>query len=310
VSAPPRSHHSRPQSAGVLRHDCQLFGLVRVALASLVMLITGCGRLGYALLEQQTDPAGDPFAGDGDGDLDGVEGVPPEAGAGDGDGAGDGVGDGDGDAAEDAGVDAATPEPEARTFAEVCDFDALAVIQDGDLIDDASGVVLRSALAARCLDLGGARTVSQDDPGILDATSGRLLLGPAELALVAGGPAKQRALTYLDERALSPIVRADAGPSTYELLESATGRVVLSVPASTITLSHEYAVVMMAHEPLSDTTMFSVYGFESMGTLAGASWFSSALIDEDKEWYVVEWTDSDGDGEPGAGDTFTVIASG
>jgi hypothetical protein len=295
----------------VLRHVSWPLGFVRVALAALVMLITGCGRLGYTLLEQHGSPADSPFDDDGDGDSEGD---------GDADGDGDmaggdaglhaGDGDGDGDAAGDAGADAARLEPAERTFGEACDFDALAVIQNGDLLDNASGAILHTAMITRCLNLGSTRTVSQDDPGILDPGTGRLLLGPEELALVAGGPETQRALTYLDERRLAPIVRNDAGKQTYELAESATGRVVLSVPANTITLGHEYAVVMVCHEPVSDTTMISVYGYEGMGTTAGARWLAEAVLDDGKHWYVVEWTDSNGNAEPGPGDTFSVVDSG
>jgi hypothetical protein len=293
----------------MLRHLSCSRVVAGVAITSLVMLITGCGRLGYALLEQQGDPAGSAFQGEGDGDGDG-----------DGDGAGDGDGDmpggdagldaGDDAASGDASADAAALEPEERSFADGCAFDALAVIQNGDLLDNGGGALMRTALISRCLNLASTRTVSQDDPGILEPGTGRPLLGPDELALVAGGPMTQRALTYLDDRGLSPIVRNDVGAQTYELAESATGRVVLSVPASTITRSHEYAVVMMCHEPLSGTTLFSVYGFEAMGTMAGARWFADAPIDDSKHWYVIEWTDSDGSGQPSAGDTFTVIDSG
>jgi hypothetical protein len=263
------------------------------------MLLTGCGRLGYqALGEELGSPASvsvedeSTGSGDGDGTPGGGEDEDPDRET------------PDAGAEPGAGEPVAGPISAAPTFASLCDFDATVVVTDGSTIDDSAGSALRAGVLAACLTFG-MRTVSQDAAGVLDAATDRPLLGPDELVIMAGSLEAQRGLLYLNDHD-APVVRRDG--SAHELVEAASGRVVLSVPISSVGLTHDYALVMMSDEPLSRTTVLSSSGFGELGTLAGARWFSDNSVPASRRWVLVEWRAND----PGddADDTYTVIASG
>jgi hypothetical protein len=100
----------------------------------------------------------------------------------------------------------------------------------------------------------------------------------------------------------------------YAIDERATGATVVSAPQSSLGPAHDFAIVMIVYEPTSGTTVVSAYARGSEGTSAGAFWFASGALgpiaDNQRRWYVVEWTNADRIAGPSAGDTFTVIATG
>jgi hypothetical protein len=59
--------------------------------------------------------------------------------------------------------------------------------------------------------------------------------------------------------------------------------------------------------------VFALYGLYSAGTAAGAYWFTtqaaSGLQGFAKQYYVYEWTDTNNNGVPDAGDAFALLAS-
>jgi hypothetical protein len=296
VSASVRAHDSCLQAAGVLRHQIGAWAL-------LVMLLTGCGRLGYeGLGEELGSPASatasDDNAGDGDSALGG--GVIVD---GDEEGLETPVDDGD-DESSDGDDGAAGPVSAAPTFANLCHFPGTVVVTDGSTIDDSAGAAMRAAVLGTCLGFG-MRTVSQDAAGVLDATTDRPLLGPDELVVMAGSLEAQRGLAYIDAHD-APVVRRDG--ANLELVEASSGRVVLSVSTSSVNLTHDYALLMMSDEPVSRTTVLSSSGFGELGTLAGARWLSENSVDGSKRWVLIEWRAND----PGdnADDSYLVVASG
>src|SRR5262245_22353348 len=97
----------------------------------------------------------------------------------------------------------------AMAFADVCRYPKLAIVRDGLAVDDAAAVPLPQAILDGCKRSAVVRSVSQDDPGILDPASDRPLLPPDELGLLVGGTAPQHALHYL-QLADTPVVVMDS----------------------------------------------------------------------------------------------------
>jgi hypothetical protein len=188
-------------------------------------------------------------------------------------------------------------------FRDLCAFERLTVVKDDVPNDDAVGAAILNVLGERC----GVqtRTVSQDQAGILDPATDRLLLGRDELAILAGGDGPHRAVAYL-LMADTPVTWEGDDVATYR--ERATGRTLAVGPVSA---THDYALVMIVDEPVSGTRALSVSGMNAVGTVAAGYWFRERVgTDEDGAWILVEWTEADAEAGPSDGDTWIVVGSG
>jgi hypothetical protein len=67
-------------------------------------------------------------------------------------------------------------------------------------------------------------------------------------------------------------------------------------------------------EPVSGTLCFFGYGMGGPGTLAAGYYFQSIVVPSlstfTNVWYVYEWTDTNNDSVPNAGDTFALLQQG
>jgi hypothetical protein len=201
-------------------------------------------------------------------------------------------------------------EPETG-FRLACGFAKITKISDGFPLDDAAADVAASAVAAGCATAPAIRRVSQDDPGILDPTTDRLLLPPDELVVIGGGDGPQRAMQYLLERETPITWSTTSSPDTLTVRERGTNRIIAM---DTFDNDHDFALVFVAAEPIGDTRILSVQGMTAPGTTAAAAWFARMIAPNiqmlDDVWAVVEWRDSDGVNGVSDGDSFTVIESG
>jgi hypothetical protein len=189
----------------------------------------------------------------------------------------------------------------------LCTFSKVTIVRDDIAVDDGVGATLAAALANGCGTAPATRTVSQDDPGILDA-DGRPLLARDDLAVIGGGDGPQRAIAYLLARD-TPVVWTGTSPVTFR--EQATGRIIVTGPTSP---SHDFALVMVVAEPIGGVRVLSASGLGDNGTIAAGQWFENqiapTITTNTDTWTLVEWTDTDGNSAPSAGDQFTVIESG
>jgi hypothetical protein len=209
----------------------------------------------------------------------------------------------DGTVAVDAAVE---PEPAFRTL---CDLAKVTVVANGIPADDAAGQSMQVALGDGCANAPIVRFVSQDDPGVLDPATDRLLLPADELAIIGGGDGPNRALRYLLESNIPPVLWE--GSSTATFRERATGRVIATGP---VTATHDFALLMVIVDPQSGARVLSGQGLATQGTVASALWFENMLAPSIESntalWSLVDWTDTDGDAGASAGDTFFEVASG
>jgi hypothetical protein len=198
------------------------------------------------------------------------------------------------------------------SFVGLCRFGLGTVIQSGITADDNMAATLPPALAAGCATSPIIRVVSQDLAGILDPTSGRPLLPTDDLGVLGGGDAFQRAVAYLI-MADTPVV-VDASGTTHTLIERATGTVIASFPASSLSNTHDVGLVMIVDEPISGGSYLTAFGRSAAGTVAAGVLFTSriapAIRTDRHQWYAFEWMDSDVMAGPSAGDTFNVVGAG
>lgn len=209
----------------------------------------------------------------------------------------------------DGRTDGGAPPDE---LAHVCGYDRVTVILDEDATDNRAGRALAAAIASGCGTSPDVRELDEGTPGLLDPTSFAPLLGPNDLGVFGGDSFYQNVMQYLS-MSLSPLYTFDDGVQ-YRILRRGTGAPVIDVAVATLSATHDYAVIQIIHDPATDSTLVTTHGYYFGGTLAGAHYFATEIADtlttETRGFFVIEWTNVDGDPEPSDGDTFTLVANG
>jgi hypothetical protein len=185
------------------------------------------------------------------------------------------------------------------------------VVEDTAPEDTMVSQQVLAALPSACGTSFVSRQVSQSAPGLL-ASDGRPLWDPTELGLLSGGPEIHTAVRYLDSNVMHVYVQAS--DPDYVWGERSTSAIVVSLPRSEVTAVHDIGIVQVVHEPIGRTFSLSVYGHEFQGTQAAGFYFTNTIAPNLKSdtlrYYVIEWTDRDGDETPTAGDLFVLRGSG
>jgi hypothetical protein len=184
------------------------------------------------------------------------------------------------------------------------------VVDDGLATDEDAGGIVSSALGSACSGLA-LTTISQGAAGSMDPTSGRPEVGPGTTYVAVGGSFGQKAIAYMNGARNAPIYTTDDGQNV-SFFHTSDGSKIVTAPIASLTAHHDYFLVYAAAEPVSGTLVFAVYGLYAPGTAAGAYWLSSqatSVSSLSKQYYVYEWTDTNGDGAPNAADTFTLLDS-
>ncbi len=201
---------------------------------------------------------------------------------------------------------------EALLLNVMCGSDTLVVVHGQSQRDNVAGDQLGAALAQGCGK--PLKTVPQSDPSVIDQLSGQPITGPGTLLVFAGGSYFQRGMRYLETQSASTQIVASQAGADYVLRERATGAVLVQASTTAFNGGHDFFVVEMVKEPLSSSLALTAWGVLAPGTSAAAWYVATHMISHhatlDKRWYVVEWTDGDGDGAPSEGDTYLPLASG
>jgi hypothetical protein len=205
--------------------------------------------------------------------------------------------------------DAGSGEP-AVEFRSLCATATLTVIENGNVIDDDVGRRLAAAVQMSCDVTLPTRTVSQDDPGILDSGTDRPLLAADELGVIGGGDGPNRAIAYL-LRGDTKItwITAVNGDTTFR--ERTTNRLIVDGPTNA---GRDFAFVQVIVEPISGARLLSAQGITTAGTSVAGAWFETMiapmLAASTDAWTIVEWTDSDPIAGPSADDDLVIVESG
>ncbi|MBK6810494.1 MAG: hypothetical protein IPG81_16675 [Sandaracinaceae bacterium] len=217
-------------------------------------------------------------------------------------------------ASADEGTDAADVGSDAGTngLASSCAFDSITVILDGDGNDAQAGATMATAVANGCATTPTVMTRNQTEPGLLDPTTFAPLFGASSLGVLGGDAIVQNVMGYL--MMSSAPIRVDTSNGRYRVILQSGGAVLLDAAIADINGSHDYAVVQIVHDPPSQATVVATHGYIYQGTLAGAHYFSTVLAPglplETRTYFVLEWTDMNGDMLPNAADTYTLLTSG
>ncbi len=198
-------------------------------------------------------------------------------------------------------------------FAHMCDESKVTVTLDPFAVDNEAGAALGTALVATCGHGLVVQQQSQLQPGVLAMDAGRPATGVGDLLVAGGGYFGQLAVAYMDSAGLTPVYLKTDGV-TARLFDRATGTELVSAQVSDLGPHHDFFFLELAVEPQSGTLCFFGGGILGPGTQA-AGWYGvnqllPGCAGDAHSWYVVEWTDTNGDGTAGPGDAFDVQATG
>jgi hypothetical protein len=195
----------------------------------------------------------------------------------------------------------------------VCGNPVATVVDDPFSPDNTAGSVLGTALMSGCTPGVTVRTTSQDSGIAQDPASGRPLTGPGDTLVAGGGFFGQASVLYMEKNALVGVYAGSDATSSW-IRSSQTNANIVSTATAALTTQHDYFVVEVGVEPVSGTLCLYGYGLMAPGTTAASYYFQNYVIGNrpmfPNAWYVYEWTDTDNDGVPSSGDTFSPIANG
>jgi hypothetical protein len=198
-------------------------------------------------------------------------------------------------------------------FQNICAEPSATVLLDTFTTDGDAGTQIASILTdGGCSTPPAIRYVADGfDAGVLDAT-GKPLVGGSELLIAPGGPYVQAVVNYLEQGATA--VYHAGTPTSDAFILRADGGVLVDAGDSTLNAHHDFFVLELVSEPTNGSLTLVAYGFLGPGTPASAWYLGNVVLPDasvyPQTWFVVEWTDTNNDGIPNAGDTFGLIASG
>lgn len=200
------------------------------------------------------------------------------------------------------------PAPRAVSWSALCERTRATVVQES-IENGTGGTVIADALKKGCGSMLTVSTAPATGPSNLFDTSTGQPTAPQELLVVSGGGFVQPMVKYLEERRVAPLHYA--GNETRAILRRGDDAPVLDVPLDLLTASHDYAIIELV-PTANDSLVLVSYGFYSPGTKAAAWYFANRLFSERATapgaWRVVEWTDSNGDGQPNETDQWSTAA--
>ncbi len=197
-------------------------------------------------------------------------------------------------------------------FSNTCSLPRLTVVQSGVAVDDAAGANLAAGVNANCPTALPLRSVNGRDGQTL-TSEGAPVGGHLDVLVVGGGSFSQKHVDWLERIAGSPVFDSSHG-LVVAMTRRDTGAEIFNEVATAITPSHDYALIELMHAQVGGPMSFITYGFYGPGTTAGVWYFQNIIAKSfsthTDAWYIVKWTDMNGDSIPNQANEFTVVASG
>ena len=203
-------------------------------------------------------------------------------------------------------------------FTNACANGAVTVVTDPFAVDTAAGMALGTALQS-CSDAGATLTVAaQTQAGVLEQDAGeagawRPILGVGNTLVAAGGSYGQLAVGYLDSNGLTRAYVKTDGVTVW-VYQRSTNVALVTTSFSGLNAHHDFFLLELAVEPQSGTLSLIGQGFLAPGTSAAAYYGSQVVIPSRASYpdayYAYEWTDTNMDGTPNAGDSYNQVAAG
>lgn len=204
----------------------------------------------------------------------------------------------------------------APVYPNFCDNTTVYVIHDGIGADNNAADVMASTITANCPSTVVVHTADQTDPTLVDQTTGQPLAGAGVTYVLGGGPFPNKPLKWLERTNDITKIYFDAPDGINFYWRNRNDEAVAMMPGNQCGPGRDQFITELVTDPISGTLSLIGYGACSggHGTLAAAWYYANVLLpnrmDYPDSWYVFDWTDTDADGAPSAGDTFTVLAHG
>lgn len=205
---------------------------------------------------------------------------------------------------------------EAPTYPNFCDNKNVYVIHDGITADNHAADVMASTITANCPPDVIVHTADQTDPTLVDQMTGQPLGGGGVTYVLGGGPFPNKPLKWLERTNDITKIYFDAPDGVNFYWRDRTGTAVAQMPGAQCSAHRDQFITELVTDPTSGTLSLIGYGACSggHGTLASAWFYANVILPArasyPDSWYVYDWTDTDNDGAPSAGDTFSVLAHG
>ena len=139
------------------------------------------------------------------------------------------------------------------------------------------------------------------------SNAGQLTFSDYANAVVVGGHAANPTTGFYENASLAHLTAVVNANGTISIMHTPDGVRALNVPLSSITSSNDYFVLQSFQD--GGHTVVVLWGIEQYGTLASGVYFDmqySNLNNLTQGSYVIHWTDSNSNGIPDSGDTFTM----
>jgi hypothetical protein len=204
----------------------------------------------------------------------------------------------------------------APVYPNFCDNNSVYVIHDGITADNNAADLMASTIAANCPPSVLVHTADQTDPMLVDQTTGQPLAGAGVTYVLGGGPFPNKPLKWLERTNDITKIYFDAPDGINFYWRDRTGAAVAMMPGDQCSAHKDQFITELVTDPMSGTLSLIGYGACSggRGTLAAAWYYANVLLPNrmsyPDSWYVFDWTDTDDNGMPSGGDTFTVLAHG
>jgi hypothetical protein len=149
------------------------------------------------------------------------------------------------------------------------------------------------------------------DTSRVNGTTHRLLFTDYSNALLVGGPKANPTMAFYQTDGFAHLIGFVNSNGTFSIIHRPDNVRALYVPLSSITDSNDYFVMQSFADGAH--TVIAMWGIQADGTLANGVYIDlqfgnlSAL---NQGSYVIHWQDTNGNGIPDSGDTFTTAYSG
>jgi len=198
------------------------------------------------------------------------------------------------------------------TVAAACSIAKVTVVLDGQAGNAVPARAIAAGLAT-CAPPPTVREVSQDVADAVNASSGRPVAGGDQLLISTGGSSFAHLTGYLNSALVAPIEAVQSG-TDYDFRKTATGEVVAHTLFGDAHAAHDMFVIQFIRDPTSGSLILNAQGLWQEGTTAAAYYFANVMLPtlaaQTKSWYVLQWTDTNANSTPDAGDTFQPKGSG
>jgi hypothetical protein len=204
-----------------------------------------------------------------------------------------------------------------QTFPEFCANRNVYAIRDGITLDDVATNTLASTIIANCSSQTNVQYGPQTNAAWVDQDAGTLLMGGGATVVTAGGPFPNKPVKWLERtKQVTKVFFATNGIDTFYFKKRSDNSIVASRASSWCNVNRDVFVVELATDPTTGTLALMAYGLCSPGNgTQTAAWYWANIMLPARatytdSWYLYEWTDTNLNGLPEAGDTFTKLASG